>query len=336
QDPIISQVKLIAEPWDLGEGGYQVGNFPVGWTEWNGRYRDDVRRFWKGDQGTVSELATRLCGSSDLYESSGRRPSASINFITAHDGFTLHDLVSYDQKHNEANGEENRDGTNDNHSWNHGAEGPTDDPAIIELRERQKRNFLATLLFSQGVPMICGGDEMGRTQRGNNNAYCQDNEISWYDWTLDERNRSLLDYTSLLIAFRRKHPNLRRHKYFQGRPIRGGGVKDIIWVRSDGAEMTDEEWSAGWHRALGVRFNGDAFEIQDERGERVNDDTLLLLLNAHHEPIPFTLPAFVPGAKWALVFDTTRPALKPEQESFDGEISLQLEARSMALLRFVQ
>ncbi|HEY5909866.1 MAG TPA: glycogen debranching protein GlgX, partial [Verrucomicrobiae bacterium] len=266
QDPVISQVKLIAEPWDLGEGGYQVGNFPVGWTEWNGKYRDDVRRFWKGDEGTLSELATRLCGSSDLYESSGRRPSASINFITAHDGFTLQDLVSYDQKHNEANGEENRDGSNENHSWNHGAEGPTADTSVLELRDRQRRNLLATLLFSQGVPMICGGDEIGRTQQGNNNAYCQDNEISWYDWNLDERQQAFLDFVCRLISFRRKHPNLRRHKYFQGRPIRGTNVKDVVWVKADGAEMTDEEWSAGWHRALGLRLDGDALEIRDEHG----------------------------------------------------------------------
>ena len=336
QDPVISQVKLIAEPWDLGEGGYHVGNFPVGWTEWNGKYRDAVRRFWKGDEGTVSELATRLCGSSDLYESSGRRPSASINFVTAHDGFTLNDLVSFDQKHNQANGEENRDGTDANYSWNHGAEGPTDHPDITELRERQKRNFLATLLFSQGVPMICGGDELGRSQGGNNNAYCQDNEISWYDWDLDERKRGLLDFAGRLVAFRRKHPNLHRHKYFQGRPIRGSGVKDIIWVRADGAEMTDEEWAAGWHRALGLRLNGDALEIQDEHGRRVNDDTLLLLMNAHHEPIPFTLPAFVPNSRWAVVFDTSRPQLKEGLEILAGKQTLMLESRSLAMLRLLE
>jgi len=277
-----------------------------------------------------------LCGSSDLYESSGRRPSASINFITAHDGFTLHDLVSYYHKHNEANGEENRDGTNDNHSWNHGAEGPTEEPGIIELRERQKRNLLATLLLSQGVPMICGGDEIGRSQQGNNNAYCQDNELSWYDWKLDERKTALLDFACQLIAFRRQHPNLRRHKYFQGRPIRGGGVKDIIWVRADGGEMTDEEWGAGWHRALGLRLNGDAFEIQNEQGQRVSDDTLLLLLNAHHEPVQFTLPAFVPEAKWAVVCDTARPKLEPEKEVVPGQEPVTLEARSLVVLRFVQ
>ena len=336
QDPIISQVKLIAEPWDLGEGGYQVGNFPVGWTEWNGKYRDAARRFWKGDQGTLSEFATRLCGSSDLYGTSGRRPSASINFITAHDGFTLHDLVSYDHKHNEANGEENRDGTNDNHSWNHGAEGPTDDAAILDLRERQKRNLLATLLFSQGVPMLCGGDEIGRTQRGNNNAYCQDNEISWYDWRLDDRKRALLDFTSRLIEFRRKHPNLRRHKFFQGRPIRGSEVKDVMWLRADGAEMTDEEWGAGWHRALGLLLNGDALEIRDEKGRRVTDATLLVLLNGHHEPIAFTLPACVLEARWVMVFDTNRPDVKPDQETVECQKPLTLEGRSLALLRLLR
>ena len=336
QDPVISQVKLIAEPWDLGEGGYQVGNFPVGWTEWNGKYRDDVRRFWKGDEGVISELAARLCGSSDLYGSSGRRPSASINFVTAHDGFTLNDLVSYDQKHNEANGDENRDGTNDNlflEPRRRRAHRAT--PPFLALRERQKRNLLATLLFSQGVPMICGGDEIGRTQQGNNNAYCQDNEISWYDWDLDERRRALLEFTCRLVAFRRKHPNLRRHKYFQGRPIRGSNVKDVIWVRADGAEMTDEEWSAGWHRAVGLRLNGDALEIQDEHGRQVGDDTLLLLLNAHHEPMTFTLPAFLLRARWAVVFDTNRPDLKPDQEIADGQNLIQLEARSLALLRLI-
>ena len=336
QDPVISQVKLIAEPWDLGEGGYQVGNFPVGWTEWNGKYRDAVRRFWKGDQDVMSELATRLCGSSDLYESSSRRPSASVNFVTAHDGFSLHDLVSYDQKHNEANGEENRDGHNENLSWNCGAEGPTDDPAIVELRERQKRNFLATLLCSQGVPMISGGDEIGRTQEGNNNAYCQDNELSWYDWNLDATQRALLDFTSRLVAFRRQHPSLRRHKFFQGRPIRGGEVKDIVWLRPDGGEMTDEEWSAGWQRTLGMRLDGDALEVLNERGLRIKDDTFLLLLNAHHEPVPFTPPGFVSDARWTVTFDTTRPDLKPDQHSVPGHEVVTLSARSLMILKLAQ
>ncbi len=335
QDPVISQVKLIAEPWDLGEGGYQVGNFPVGWTEWNGKYRDTLRRFWKGDSGVMSELATRLCGSSDLYGSGGRRPSASINFVTAHDGFTLKDLVSYDCKHNESNGEENRDGPNDNLSWNCGAEGPTDDRGILSLRERQKRNFLATLLLSQGVPMICGGDEIGRTQQGNNNGYCQDNELSWYDWHLDGPKRALLEFTGRLVAFRRQHPNLRRHKFFQGRAIRGSQVKDIVWVRPDGGEMSDEEWSAGWQRSLGMRLDGDALDVLDEQGQRIHDDTFLLLLNAHEEPVPFTLPAFVAQARWGVVFNTHRPGLKPDQEVVAGLAALTLEGRSLALLRLV-
>jgi isoamylase len=336
QDPTISQVKLIAEPWDLGQGGYQVGNFPVGWTEWNGKYRDALRRFWKGDQDVMSELATRLCGSSDLYESSSRRPVASINFVTAHDGFTLHDLVSYNQKHNEANGEENRDGNNENLSWNCGAEGPTDDPAILELRERQKRNFLTTLLFSQGVPMISGGDEIGRTQKGNNNAYCQDNEISWYDWKLDAPRRAMLEFTSRLVAFRRRHPSFRRHKFFQGRPIRGGEVKDLVWLRPDGGEMTDEEWAAGWQRTLGMRLDGDALEVLDDRGRRMKDDTFLLLLNAHHEPVPFMLPAFVSDAAWTVVVDTNRPDLEPGKEQLAGHQEVTLGARSLLMLQLVQ
>src|SRR5579883_2664530 len=246
QDPVISQVKLIAEPWDVGEGGYQVGKFPVLWAEWNGKYRDTVRRYWKSDEGQLSDLGYRLTGSSDLYQRDGRRPSASINFVTAHDGFTLHDLVSYNEKHNEANGEENRDGTNENYSWNMGVEGETDDPVVNELRDRQKRNMLATLLLSQGVPMICGGDEIDRTQKGNNNAYCQDNCLSWFDWKLTDRAESLLRFTRKLIALRRKHPNLRRRKFYQDRAIRGAESKDILWLRPDGEEMTDEEWNSGW------------------------------------------------------------------------------------------
>jgi isoamylase len=333
QDPVISQVKLIAEPWDIGQGGYQVGNFPVGWTEWNGKYRDAVRRFWKGDQGVMSELATRLCGSSDLYESSGRRPSASINFVTAHDGFTLHDLVSYSEKHNEPNGENNADGNNDNLSWNCGVEGPTRERKVLKLRERQKRNFLATLLFSQGVPIICGGDEIGRTQRGNNNAYCQDNELSWYDWDLDASRRALLDFTRRVIAFRRQHPNLRRHKFFQGRPLRGSQAKDIVWLRPDGQEMTDEEWSAGWQRTLGMRLDGDALDVLDPQGRRITDDTFLLLLNAHHAPVPFTLPNLEGDSRWDLLFDTHQPRFKPGHEITEGLQSLTLGPRSLALLQ---
>ncbi len=333
QDPVLSQVKLIAEPWDLGEGGYQVGNFPVGWTEWNAKYRDGVRRFWKGEHPCVSELATRLTGSSDLYERSSRRPYASINFVTAHDGFTLHDLVSYDHKHNEANGEENRDGHDDNISCNHGAEGPTDDPAILELRERQKRNFLALLLASQGVPMLCGGDEIGRTQHGNNNAYCQDNELSWFDWDLDTRRQALLDFTRRLIRVRRDHPNLRRRKFFQDRKIRGGHEKDIMWLASTGLEMSDEEWNSGWLRVLGLRLGGEMLDMVDEFGEPVYDDTLLILLNAHCEPVPFTLPAYNGAGSWHVLIDTADPEEEPGARTYASGEVVPLPDRSMLLLR---
>jgi isoamylase len=307
QDPVLSQVKLIAEPWDLGQGGYQVGNFPVLWTEWNGKYRDSVRRFWRGDGGTVSELATRLAGSNDLYARSGRQPYASINFITAHDGFTLHDLVSYNEKRNEANGEENRDGENNNLSWNAGVEGPTDDPEIKALRERQKRNFLATLLLSQGVPMISHGDEIGRTQRGNNNAYCQDNEISWIDWNLDADKRTLLNFVTKLIHFRQSQPVLRRRKYFLGRSIRGGAVKDLAWLAPDGREMTDEAWNADFVRSIGMLLNGSAIEEVNERGEPIMGDSLLVLLNAHNDKVLFKMPALDERHQWRRVFDTFEP-----------------------------
>ncbi len=329
QDPVLSQLKLIAEPWDLGEGGYQVGNFPVGWAEWNGKYRDSVRRFWKGDGGMVSELATRLAGSSDLYEQSGRRPYASVNFVTAHDGFTLHDLVSYDRKHNEANLEENRDGADDNHSWNSGAEGPTEDRAVLALREKQKRNFLATLFFSQGVPMLLGGDEMGRTQGGNNNAYCQDNEISWVHWDLDPARRDLLDFTRRVIALRQEHPVLRRRTFFQGRPLRGGGVKDLVWLEPSGKEMTDEAWSSGYARCLGALLRGDAIDEVDEDGNAVHGDTLLLLLNAHHAPRVFTLPE-LPGFRWEGLLDTGEEVLG-ERVHWHAR-RYRMAARSLALL----
>ena len=332
QDPVLSQVKLIAEPWDLGEGGYQVGNFPVGWAEWNGRYRDTLRRYWKGEGGQVAELAYRLTGSSDLYEASGRRPHASINFVTAHDGFTLHDLVSYNQKHNEANGEDNRDGLDDNLSWNCGVEGPTHDPAIIELRERQMRNMLVTLVLSQGAPMICAGDEIGRTQRGNNNAYCQDNELSWFDWKIDGRARNLLAFTWRLLMLRRGHPVFRRRRFFQGRRIQGSEVKDIAWFRPDGKEMTDEDWNAGFVRSLGLRLAGDAIEEPDEKGHPVTDDTFLLLLNAHDETLSFTLPAHKRGVRWALILDTALPDQGKRVASFKGGDSFELEARSVAVL----
>jgi isoamylase len=333
QDPILSQVKLIAEPWDLGEGGYQVGNFPVLWAEWNGEYRDTVRRFWKGDGGLVGRLAYRLTGSSDLYEPSGRRPYASINFLTAHDGFTLHDLVSYNEKHNEANGEENRDGHNENLSWNCGGEGPTNDPAVLALRARQQRNFLATLLLSQGVPMLLAGDEISRTQQGNNNAYCQDNDISWVDWQLDRPRRELLEFTRLLIRLRHEHPVLRRRKFFQGRRIRGSEVKDLAWFRPDGKEMTDDDWE-NWHaRCLGLRLAGDAIEEVDTRGNRIVDDTLLILLNAHHEPLPFVLPAHRASVRWELVLDTRVPSGRRRHRLLRGGEPYELEARSLSLFR---
>ncbi|WP_455245672.1 glycogen debranching protein GlgX [Petrachloros mirabilis] len=334
QDPILSQVKLIAEPWDVGEGGYQVGNFPVGWAEWNGKYRDTIRRYIKGDGGQVAELGYRVTGSSDLYSMSGRRPYASINFITAHDGFTLHDLVSYSDKHNEANGEDNRDGTDDNASWNCGVEGPTDDPKIISLRERQKRNFLTLLFLSQGVPMLCGGDEIGRTQQGNNNAYCQDNEISWFDWKFDRSQQGLLNFTKTLIDFRKRHPVLRRRGFFQGRHLRGSEVKDISWFRPDGKEMTDRDWNAGYAKSLALRLAGDAISEKDEKGRTITDDTLLILLNAHYESLSFTLPAHKRGVKWQPLFDT---AVEAGTEKLvyvlKGGERYELDARSIAVLR---
>jgi len=333
QDPVLSQVKLIAEPWDLGEGGYQVGNFPAGWAEWNGRYRDAIRRYWKGDGGQVAEVAYRLSGSSDLYEGGGRRPHASINFVTAHDGFTLHDVVSYNQKHNDANGEDNRDGTDDNLSWNCGAEGPTTKPSIVTLRERQKRNIMATLLLSQGVPMLCGGDEMGRTQRGNNNAYCQDSEISWVDWKLSKPQQALLTFTRNLIALRQNHPVFRRRRFFQGRRIRGAEVKDLYWLRPDGKEMTDEDWTKGYVRCLGVRLAGDALDEKDPKGKPLLDDTFLMLLNAHHEPRPFTLPAHKRGVLWQPVFDTALYDNGKPITLLRGGDQYDLEARSLAVLR---
>jgi isoamylase len=331
QDPVLSQVKLIAEPWDLGEGGYQVGNFPTKWTEWNGKYRDTVRRFWRGDGGVVSELATRLSGSSDLYEQSGRRPYASINFITAHDGFTLADLVSYNQKHNEANGENNQDGENENLSWNCGVEGPATDRPVLELRARQRRNLLATLMFSVGVPMISGGDEIGRTQRGNNNAYCQDNEISWIHWEFTPEQGEFFDFTRRLIRIWKDHPVLRRRKFFQGRRIRGAEVLDIAWLDPSGREMTDETWNSPDVRCLGVRLNGDAIDEVDERGEPIVGDTLVLMLNASDEPIPFVLPPTTPLERWETLIDTADPWI-PSRRLRSGD-RYELQARSMAVLK---
>jgi glycogen operon protein len=335
QDPVISQVKLIAEPWDVGEGGYQVGKFPVLWAEWNGKYRDTVRRYWKSDEGVISDLGYRLTGSSDLYQYDGRRPSASINFVTAHDGFTLHDLVSYNCKHNEANGEDNKDGTNENYSWNLGVEGPTDDPLINEIRERQKRNFLATLLISQGVPMICGGDEIDRDQHGNNNAYCQDNELSWYDWNLTDRRKALLRFTTKLISLRKKHPNLRRRKFNQDRVIRGSTLKDILWLRPDGEEMTDEEWNAGWVRCLGMMLNGLTIGDVDEHGQPVVDNSFLLLLNCHLEHIDFQVPTPPQGDKWTVEIDTNEPDTEAGSIEVAPGGTVRVVKQSLVLLRDV-
>jgi isoamylase len=289
QDPIVSQVKLIAEPWDVGEGGYQVGNFPPLWSEWNGHYRDTVRDYWRGEPAKIGEMAMRLTGSSDLYQSNTRRPLASINFVTAHDGFTLKDLVSYNEKHNEANGEDNKDGENHNRSWNCGVEGPTEDTAVLDCRRRQQRNLLATLMLSEGVPMLLGGDEIGRTQQGNNNAYCQDNEISWYDWSAVDSE--LLEFTRQLIAFRRAHPDFHRRRWFHGRPIRG--TVDLAWFRPDGQEMSDEDWEAGFARAIGLYLNGDAIAEKDQRGQHIVDDSFVLLFNTG-DALEWTLPT-----KWA-------------------------------------
>jgi len=334
QDPVISQVKLIAEPWDLGPGGYQVGNFPSLWAEWNAAYRDTVRRFWKGDSGQVGGLGYRLTGSSDLYGHSGRLPYASINFITAHDGFTLHDLVGYNEKHNEANGEDNRDGHNENLSWNCGAEGETDNSEVVALRERQKRNFLATLFLSQGVPMLLSGDEISRTQKGNNNAYCQDNEISWVDWKLDKPRREFLEFTRCVIRLMNQHPVLRRRHFFQGRRIRGSEVKDLAWFRPDGKEMNDEDWNNPESRCFGLRLAGDAIEELDTRGNRIVDDTLLILLNAYHEAIPFTLPAHRRKVRWEVVMDTNDSQYgKTAHRAMRGGDSYDLKGRSLAVLR---
>ncbi|HEX7197338.1 MAG TPA: glycogen debranching protein GlgX [Candidatus Limnocylindria bacterium] len=333
QDPIINQVKLIAEPWDVGPGGYQVGNFPVGWAEWNGKYRDTVRRFWKGVGGQAAELAYRLSGSSDLYASSGRRPHASINFVTAHDGFTLNDLVSYESKHNEANGENNLDGDNNNESMNFGVEGETDEEAVIEIRERQKRNFLATLLLSHGVPMLLGGDEIGRTQDGNNNGYAQDNETSWFDWNLQRRDRALLSFTRSLIRLFKGHPVLRRRRFFQGRQIRGSRVKDLTWFAPDGTEMTDHQWQAPGVRTLAVQLAGDAIDDRGPRGERIVDDTLLIIYNADDHPVAFTLPNHEASRRWETVFDTVHRTFQAAHGEHEGGAVYRVAERSVVCLR---
>jgi isoamylase len=319
----VSQVKLIAEPWDVGEGGYQVGNFPAQWSEWNGKYRDTVRDFWRGEPHRVAEFASRLTGSSDLYQADARRPVASINFVTAHDGFTLRDLVSYDEKHNEANGEDGADGDSTNRSWNCGVEGPTDDPDVLSCRAAQQRNFLVTLLLSQGVPMLLAGDELGRTQGGNNNAYCQDNEVSWHDW--DAVDKELLEFTKQLIALRLDHPTFRRRRYFQGVPIRG--TVDLGWCKPDGTEMTDEDWEVGHARSVGLFINGDAITQRDQRGQHVVDDSFLLLMSAHDEPIEWTLPTQW-GGPWSVVLDTTGT----HEESVPVGGTITVPARSVVVL----
>jgi isoamylase len=332
QDPVLSQLKLIAEPWDVGPGGYQVGNFPVLWTEWNGMYRDEVRDFWRGHSHGVAGLASRLAGSSDLYQRDGRHPFASINFVTAHDGFTLADLVSYDHKHNEANGEDNRDGSDDNRSWNHGVEGPTDDPEITTLRARQVRNLLCTLLLSQGVPMLVAGDEMGRTQGGNNNAYCQDNEISWLDWDIDDDRRALLQFTRRLIALRAAHPVFHRRHFFGG-GNGGSGLPDVRWMRPDGRAMSRRDWARDDVRALGIFLNGEEIPGPGPGGEPVVDDSFLVLLNAWHEPLGFRMPPRRFGNRWRQVITTKDPDAPEGARHFAASSLAPMEARSLLVLR---
>jgi isoamylase len=331
QDPVISQVKLIAEPWDLGEGGYQVGNFPGLWAEWNGKYRDCTRDYWRGEHQTLPEFASRFTGSADLYQSSGRRPFASINFVTAHDGFTLHDLVSYNEKHNDANGEENRDGESHNRSWNCGAEGPADDPEIQKLRARQKRNFIASLLLSQGVPMLLAGDEMGQTQQGNNNTYCQDNELTWLDWqNVDE---DLLQFARSMIHIRREHPVFRRPRWFQGRGAAESDLTDIEWFTPDGERMSDEHWNSGFAKSLAVFLNGQGIASYDANGNQLVDDSFYVLFNAHHEPITFRLPSSEWGRCWKKTVDTSLPIVQEAPEGHAAGSELTVESRSLVLMR---
>lgn len=338
QDPIVSQVKLIAEPWDVGEGGYQVGNFPPLWTEWNGKYRDTVRDFWRGEPSTLGEFASRLTGSSDLYANNGRRPTASINFITAHDGFTLNDLVSYNHKHNDANGEDGRDGESHNRSWNCGEEGPTQDPEINKLRARQRRNFLTTLLLSQGTPMIAHGDEMARTQDGNNNVYCQDNETSWMDWELADKNAALMEFTKRLITIRRNHPVFRRRRFLAGGPLGSEvGDRDIAWLVPSGKLMGQSDWDFAFGKSLMVYFNGKAIQEPDARGQRIEDDSFIMMFNAYHEPIDFTLPDAEFGPAWKLIVDTNVDTGYPDEaKTLRAGDSITVEARSTLILRLVE
>jgi glycogen operon protein len=327
QDPTLSGVKLIAEPWDIGQGGYQVGNFPVRWCEWNGKFRDTVRDYWRGEWDSMGEFASRFTGSSDLYQDDGRKPYASVNFVTAHDGFTLRDLVSYNEKHNEANGEHNRDGESHNRSWNCGVEGPSDDPGINALRRQQQRNFLTTLLLSQGISMLLGGDEIGRTQQGNNNAYCQDNEISWFDW--EHVDEELLEFTRRLIRLQAQHPVFRRRGWFKGRPLRGRGVSDIAWFRPDGDEMSEDDWQQPHAKAFAVFLNGDALREVDDAGKPIRDDSFLLLFNAHHETLPFTMPPYRFGSRWKVLIDT---AMRHESASVASGAALDVSGRAVVVL----
>ncbi|MET3173757.1 UNVERIFIED_ORG: isoamylase [Arthrobacter sp. UYCu721] len=332
QDPVVSQVKLIAEPWDVGPGGYQVGNFPPQWTEWNGQYRDTVRDFWRGEPSTLGEFASRLTGSADLYEHSGRRPVASINFVTAHDGFTLADLVSYNEKHNDANGEDNNDGESHNRSWNCGAEGPTDDPAVLGLRARQQRNFIASLLLSQGVPMLLHGDEMGRTQQGNNNGYCQDSELTWINW--ENIDQPLVEFTAAVNALRAKHPTFRRSRFFDGRPVRRGEgerLPDIVWLDVEGDTMKPEDWDSGFGRSVGVFLNGDGIQGKDVRGRRITDVNFLLYFNAHDDTVKFTLPADEYAPAWDIIIDTA--GHNADTEPVNAGEALPVDAKSLVVLR---
>ncbi len=334
QDPTLAGVKLIAEPWDIGEGGYQVGNFPVLWSEWNGKYRDTMRDYWRGEESGLGEFAYRFTGSPDLYfQTNGRRPNASINFITAHDGFTLNDLVSYNEKHNEANGENSMDGESHNRSWNCGAEGETDDPEVLRLREQQRRNMLTTLILSQGIPMLLGGDEMGRTQKGNNNGYCQDSDISWFDWNLVEGNEDLLDFTRELIFFRRQHPVFRRRKWFQGQSIHGKSISDIAWFNPDGSDMTDEEWEVGYAKSIGVFLDGGQIPSPGPQGQRVSDDSFLLFFNAHYETIEFALADALSNKEWTVVIDTKEPRFVKEEKVYTGSQAVPVTGRSVVVLR---
>ncbi len=333
QDPIVSQVKLIAEPWDVGEGGYQVGNFPPLWTEWNGRYRDTVRDFWRGEPAALDDFASRITGSSDLYEHNGRRPYASINFVTAHDGFTLRDLVSYNDKHNEANGEGNADGESHNRAWNCGVEGETDRPEVLALRARQQRNLLTTLLLSQGVPMLLAGDELGRTQQGNNNAYCQDNEVSWVDWERASEFEDLRQFTQRLVQLRRTHPVFRRRRFFQGRAYRGTRLGDICWLRNDGTEMTEDDWGSGFAQSIAVFLNGDEIPGPGPRGEQIVDDSFLVLFNAWGESLDFTVPDSDWGERWEVVLDTAEPAAVDERDPVKAGEQVMVSGRAVVLLR---